>query len=45
LSTNGTYIKDNKIGKGVEVELKNNAEFWLLPPSKVKPTEALGFRF
>lgn len=44
LSTNGTYLNDEKIGKNVEKQIEKDAEIWLLPASKVKPTETLGFK-
>ncbi|CAK77621.1 unnamed protein product (macronuclear) [Paramecium tetraurelia] len=43
LSTNGTFIGDQKIGKNNEIILKNGDEIYLLHKSKVPITDIIGF--
>ncbi|CAD8079111.1 unnamed protein product [Paramecium sonneborni] len=43
LSTNGTFIGDQKIGKNNEIILKNGDEIFLLHKSKVPITDIIGF--
>ena len=45
LSTNGTFISSNKIGKNNEVQLKNGDEIYLLSRTKVPESEVMGFVF
>jgi E3 ubiquitin-protein ligase CHFR len=44
LSTNGTFLNDKKVGKGITVELPHQAEIWLLTANKVPPKETIGFK-
>jgi E3 ubiquitin-protein ligase CHFR len=44
-STNGTWLNEDKIGKGVSKELKNGDTIYLLHSSKVKQEEILGYLF
>jgi predicted component of type VI protein secretion system len=44
LSTNGTFLNDKKVGKGVTIELSHPSEIWLLTASKVPVKETIGFR-
>ena len=44
MSTNGTFIKSEKIGKGKKVEVDHGVEIWLLPATRVKPDETFGFK-
>ncbi|CAD8171487.1 unnamed protein product [Paramecium pentaurelia] len=43
LSTNGTFIGDQKIGKNNEIMLKNGDEIYLLHKSKVPISDIIGF--
>ena len=43
LSTNGTYINNNKVGQGKEVELQHKAEIWLLHVSRVPADKTIGY--
>ena len=45
LSTNGTFIGPNKIGKGKTVQLNHLDEVWLLTASKVPIGETICLRF
>ena len=45
LSTNGTFIAANKIGKNNEVQLKNGDEIYLLSRTKVPESDVMGFVF
>jgi len=45
LSTNGTYLEDNKLGKNAKSELSSGAKFYLLHPSKVGNDDILGYVF
>ena len=45
LSTNGTYLGDQKIGKGNVLLLKNSDEIYLLHKTKVNISEVIGFAF
>ena len=45
MSTNGTYLGDQKIGKGNVLLLKNSDEIYLLHKSKVNITEIIGYAF
>ena len=44
LSTNGTFLADQKIGKGSTAHAQHLSEIWLLTASKVPPSETIGFR-
>lgn len=44
LSTNGTFINDRKIGKGVEKEIEDDEYLWVLPVAKVEVSQAIGFK-
>ncbi|CAD8173350.1 unnamed protein product [Paramecium pentaurelia] len=44
-SSNGTYINENKIGKGNTVTILNGDKIHLLPIQKVKDHEVIGFEF
>jgi len=45
LSSNGTFLKDTKIGKGKSRVLTAGDKFTLLPAAKVKEGELLGYIF
>ena len=45
LSTNGTFLGDQKIGKNNEIILKTGDEIYLLHRSKVPEREVIGFTF
>jgi len=45
LSTNGTYLNGEKIGKGNKKQIKNGDEIMLLKPGQVKDEDTIGFIF
>lgn len=45
LSSNGTFIENDKIGKGQKKKLVSGDKIYLLHQSKVKPDEILGYVF